>query len=132
MRSSMWPLQEALYKRFSGYEPLMERVTGVSDDAPKDQLAPYITLGENTVMDWGTKLNDGEEITVTLHCWSEYPGKKEAKEILSLMLEALSEPLSVEGGFHVDFARLDMAEVLDDPDGITKHGVLRVRFLISQ
>lgn len=132
MKSSLWPLQKALYERFSGHAPLMDRITGVFDDAPKDQLAPYVTMGESTVMDWGTKVNDGEEVTATLHCWSEYPGKREAKEILSLMLEALSEPLTIEGGFSVDLSRLEMMEVLDDPDGVTKHGVLRVRFLISQ
>lgn len=133
MRSSLWPLQEAIYERLSNYDLLMQRVTGVFDDAPKDQPAPYITMGEVTVTDWGTKISDGEEVTSTLHCWSEYPGQREAKELLSLMLEALSsEPLSLEGGFSLDFGRMEMMQVLDDPDGITKHGVLRIRFLISQ
>lgn len=133
MRSSLWPLQKAIYERLSGYDPLIQKITGVFDDAPREQEVPYITIGEVTATDWGTKVNDGEDITITLHCWSEYPGQKEVKEILSLMLEALSsEPLSLEGGFSLDFGRLDMLEVIDDPDGVTKHGILRVRFLISQ
>lgn len=130
-KTSLSPLQVAVYERLTSNETLMERVTGITDDVDEGQPLPYITLGETTTVDWGTKTQYGEEITYTLHVWSEHGGQREAKELLSLMLEALSEPLFVEGGFQMDFSRLDMMEVFNDPDG-TRHGVLRIRFLISQ
>jgi hypothetical protein len=132
MKTALLSLQTSLYNRLDNDANLMQKVKGVFDAVPKDQLFPYISLGEDTVTDYSTKTTSGEEITHTLHVWSRYNGKKEAKEIMSLILESLSQPLSIEGGFFIEFSKTEMMEVLDDPDGITRHGVMRLRFLISQ
>lgn len=129
MRSSLWPLQKALFQRLSTDTALSARITGVYDEVPEDATVPYVTLGEDTAIPWDTKDMDGQEVTTTLHCWSQYPGKKEAKEILSLMVEALTQsPLQLESGFSMSFDRLESMQVISDPDGVTKHGVLRMRF----
>lgn len=133
MKSSLWPLQQALFTCLKGDAALTTKVKGIFDEVPANQTYPYVTLGEDTVVDWSTKTNDGEEITHTLHVWSKYAGKKEAKEILSLVLEAVTrQPLALAGGFSVDFSALDFMEVFIDEDGTTKHGVLRLRFKILQ
>lgn len=132
MKSALFPLQQSLYDKLSKDPILTTKITGVFDAVPKDQQYPYITLGEDTSRDWGTKTNNGEEITHTLHVWSRYNGKKEVKEIMSLILESLSQPLVLTGGFFVDFSKVDLMEVFIDPDGITRHGVMRLRFKISQ
>ncbi|MDQ1003966.1 hypothetical protein QFZ28_004366 [Neobacillus niacini] len=132
MKTALLQLQTSLYNRLSNDSNLLSKVTGVYDAVPKNQSYPYIALGEDTASDWSTKTTIGEEITHTLHIWSRYDGKKEAKEIMNLILESLSQPLSIEGGFFIDFSKVELMEVFDDPDGITRHGVMRLRFRISQ
>ena len=133
MKTSLWPLQQALFQCLKADTALAAKVKGIFDEVPPNQAFPYVTLGEDTVVDWSTKTNDGEEITHTLHVWSKYAGKKETKEILSLVLEAVTrQPLALAGGFSIDFSALDFMEVFIDEDGITKHGVLRLRFKVKQ
>ncbi|ASF27847.1 tail protein [Bacillus amyloliquefaciens] len=131
MRSALWPLQAALFKRLSTDEELNGRVTGVFDAVPKDQQKPYVTMGDDDVSPFKTKTSSGEEINVVLHCWSGYNGKKEAIEILSLMLQALtSRPLTVEG-FSLCRSEMRSMQVITDIDGYTRHGILRMRFTIN-
>jgi hypothetical protein len=132
MRTALFSLQQSLYQRLANDPSIKTKVKGVFDAVPKDQAYPYISLGEDTARDWSTKTDLGEEITHTLHVWSRYAGKKEAKEIISLIMESLSEPLVLTNGFFVEDFRLEMSQVIDDPDGITRHGVMRLRFKISQ
>lgn len=128
MRSALWPLQKAIFERLSNDAALQAKGVTVYD-VDDEAECPYITIGEDDTVPWNTKDIDGEETTSTFHVWSEYPGKKEAKEILSLMLESLtSAPLSLESGFFVSFSGMESIQVLDDPDGVTKHGIMRVRF----
>lgn len=130
MKTALLALQTALYNRLSNDSAINKKVTGVFDAVPKKQEFPYVTLGEDTMVDYSTKTNVGEEITHTLHVWSQYRGKKEVKEIMNLILQSLSQPLSLDGGFFVDFSRIEYMQVMDDPDGVTKHGVIRIRFKI--
>ncbi|KXZ17894.1 phage tail protein [Bacillus nakamurai] len=131
MRSALWPLQAALFKRLSTDEELNGRVTGVFDAVPKDQQKPYVTMGDDDVSPFETKTSNGEEINVVLHCWSGYNGKKEAMEILSLMLQALTNrPLEIEG-FLLCRSEMRSMQVITDIDGYTRHGILRMRFTIN-
>ena len=132
MKTALLPLQTSLFNRLSNDTVLLDKVKGVFDAVHKDQAYPYISLGEDTVSDWSTKTTVGEELTHTLHVWSRYQGKKETKEIMNLILASLTQPLSLEGGFFIEFSKVELMEVFDDPDGLTRHGVMRLRFRISQ
>lgn len=131
MKTALWPLQEALYTCLTSDATLMNRITGVHDEVAEDKKLPYLTLGEDTVSDYSTKTFDGEDITHTLHVWSGYKGKKEAKEILNLALQViLSSPLTLPSGFQLEDAKREMLEVFKDGD--VYHGVMRLRFKITQ
>lgn len=131
MRTALWPLQQALFQRLTEDAALMARITGVHDEVAEETPLPYITLGEDTVSDYSTKTFDGEDITHTLHVWSGYKGKKEAKEILDLALQAIiASPLALAGDFQLEDARREMLEVFKDEDAY--HGVMRLRFKITQ
>lgn len=128
MKSALDPLQTAIYNRLANDVTVTARVTGIFDAVPQGQAYPYVTLGEDTSTDDGTKTFYQEEITKTLHVWSKHKGKKEAQEILSLVLESItSEPLVLTGGFSVQFSQLEMLEVFPDKDDTTRHGVMRLR-----
>lgn len=126
MKSPLWPLQVAIKQRLGSV-----LTCSVYDKVPDGAAMPYVTLGEDTAVDWSTKLEAGQEVTHTLHVWSDYNGMKEAKQIMDTIIQALtSTPLQVEG-FFVVMARLDMVETMRDPGG-SRHGIVRFRFKIQE
>ncbi len=126
MKSPLLPLQKAIYNRLKS-----SLTCPIYDNVPDGAKMPYVTLGEDTAVDWSTKLENGQEVTHTLHIWSEYKGMMEAKQIMDTIIQALtSTPLQVEGFFVVS-ARLDMVETMRDPEGY-RHGIVRFRFKIQE
>ncbi|WP_434642760.1 DUF3168 domain-containing protein [Thermoanaerobacterium thermosaccharolyticum] len=126
MKSPLFPLQKAIYDRLKS-----SLTCPVYDNVPDGAKMPYVTLGEDTAVDWSTKLENGQEVTHTLHIWSEYKGMMEAKQIIDQIIQAItSTPLVVEGFFVVS-ARVDIIEAMRDPEGY-RHGVVRFRFKIQE
>lgn len=126
MKSPLLPLQKAIYDRLKA-----SLSYPVYDNVPDGAVMPYVTLGEDTAIDWSTKLENGQEITHTLHVWSDYNGMAEAKQIIDQVIQAMTlSPLQVEG-FFVVLARLDMVETMRDPEGY-RHGIVRFRFKIQE
>jgi hypothetical protein len=131
MKSSLWPLQEAIWSRLENDTAIANKVTGVFDAVKDSQKMPYIVIGEDTANDYSTKTTSVEDIICTLHVWSGYNGTKEVKEIMDLILQSItSEPLTV-SGFTVVLAKLDYMNDFIDSDGVTRHGVQRFRFIIQ-
>jgi hypothetical protein len=132
MKSALWSLQVAIKSRLDDNTSLNQRITGVLDKVDSGQAFPYVRIGEDTSQPWGSATFDGEEVTSTLHVFSDYNGKKEAKEIISLILQALEEPLTLDSGFLLEFSNVEFMQVFDEDEGKIQHGVVRVRFTISQ
>jgi hypothetical protein len=130
MRTSLLDLQASLYARMASHTPLVSKISGIYDEVSEGTLYPYVTIGNPTVNDWGSHTTEGEEITITLHVWSDYNGKKETYEIFDLMLAALTQPLSLDDGFSMEFQRREFMEVLEDNVTNARHGVIRLRFRI--
>ncbi len=133
-QSPAWPLQVAVFQRLANDGPLNNVIEGVYDYVPQDTPKPYVTIGEQTLTPFDTKTSLGDNITLVLHCWSDYKGKSEAYNIIDLMLQALSKaPLDIEGAFSLfHFQRESGTTVIQDIDGETYHGILRVRCYINQ
>lgn len=101
--------------------------TRVYDHVPDQATFPYVTIGESTAIPFDTKDLTGMEQTVTLHVWSRYRGRKEAKEIMKAMYDVLNRgTLSVSGHSFHD-CLFEFADTFEDPDGLTYHGVQRFR-----
>ena len=138
MKTSLGSVQKYIYTALTKYQPLMDVVTGVFDYVPvlnEDKSnaieAPYVAIGNPTVIDWGfEQLHEGEQVTFTLHVWSEHKGKSEVYEIFNLMMEALSTPLSLDSGFLLYLLKKEFMDVIDDPDDF-RHGIIRFRFYVS-
>lgn len=133
MREAAWELQKAVFKRLNEDSQLMSLVTAVYDFVPEEAEFPYVSIGEQTDVPFNTKFTVGENRTLVLHGWSDYPGKKQGYEINNLMLQALTKsPIQLEGGFSLqDFRKEPGSTVFQDIDGRTYHSVLRVRFYIN-
>jgi hypothetical protein len=103
-------------------------------DGPDDStLFPYISFGP---MDFAPDDADcifGREETVQLDCWSRDQGRKwPCKQLVDAVKSALhEEDADLTSGALVQM-RVTLARVLDDPDGITAHGVVQVTATIEE
>ena len=121
------PIQKALY------EKLRESVgVDVYDIAPDSAAYPYITIGDDSASDAGSKLDHGDDISSTIHVWSRSFGLMEAKQLMADIVEALTNSSLIVPGFQVGFKTISYRHVFNDPDGVTRHGVLRVEHTLYQ
>jgi len=105
----------------------------VYDDLPEQAVYPYVVMGEMTARDWSDKFEPGQEVYSTKHIWSQYKGKKEVTEMGDAILQALTKsPLDLGPNFRAVLDELDTNEIIVDIDGITRHGILRQRYLIEE
>lgn len=123
-------IQSAIYNTLRLDSVINGMVSGVYDDVPEGSSFPYITIGDDTAINAGSKSLDGIEYTLTLHVWSQYRGRKEVKEIMQRMYELLHDSdINVENANLVNI-RQEFETSLVDSDGITRHGVMRFRAVV--
>ena len=129
MKSPFLPLHQAQRDRI-----VAETGFKVFDDFPGADVAmPYVIMGEVSGRDWSDKFEPGQEVFSTVHIWSQYPGRKEAAEMQDAILQALtSSPLDLGPGFYTARGALDMSEMIIDIDGTTRHGIVRMKYLIEE
>jgi hypothetical protein len=129
MKSPAWPLQTAIHSRIratTGYT--------IYDNDPVDAKFPYLKIGEFDAQDWSDKSKPGQVVFATFHFWSKYPGKKEAAEMMGAVLQALTESWSpdLQPVFNVVLQTLEMNNIITDIDGKTRHGILKLKYLIEE
>jgi hypothetical protein len=121
-------VQQAIYEALT---PALAPVP-VLDMAGPDQLYPYVTIGEFTCDQDDPLRDQGVNFEVTIHTWSRYPGMAEAQRLMELIRNTLDrQSFSVDGAQWVDTIWI-FGQTLRDPDGVTRHGVLRFRVLTFQ
>ena len=131
MTIKQFALQEAIYTRLNNDSTLTSTYgASVYDEVPEGSSFPYVSIGETTALDYSSNDVDGSEQTMTLHVWSQYRGTKETKNILDRQHDLLHDySLSVTGANLINL-RFDFSDLLRDPDGITRHGVIRFRAIL--
>lgn len=130
MSTGQWELQQAIYSELSGDSELTSTLgASVYDDVPDHQAVtfPYVNIGEDTTLDYSTKDLVGSETTLNMHVWSRYRGSKEVKQIMDRVHSLLHDSNLTVTGRNLINLRAEFSDVLRDPDGITRHGVMRFR-----
>ena len=131
MSLSQFALQTAIYSKLSNDSNLTS-VLGASvfDDIPENTPYPYVQLGEDDASDYSTKDQNGSEVAVNIDIWSRYRGSLEAKNIMDRIHTLLHDSsLSVTGSNFINM-RFEFSDIIRDPDGITRHGVMRFRAIM--
>jgi hypothetical protein len=133
MKLPLNELQAAIVSALSTAYPTWR----IFDDTPEQPKYPYVIVGEVSTTDWRTKSEPGVALVLTLHFWSQYPGKHEAAGMMGNALTVLlrDHPPALPNlspTFHVVDLALDSAEIIIDVDGYTRHGLLRLRYLIEE
>jgi|TARA_R100000455_G_C6273261_1_gene130649 hypothetical protein len=127
-------LQKAVFSALNGgsiTDASGSAITGVFDDVPTDTAYPYIRIGEETLADNSSKDKDIFEHTLTIHIWSQYRGNRDIKDIMKQVHDLLHDSsLSVSGASMVNM-RQEFHTTLIEGDGITRHGVMRFRAVVS-
>ena len=102
------------------------------DHPPANRDFPYISLGPDDFRVEDADCIPMREQTLQIDCWSRENGKKwPCKEIVDAVVNVLRD---IDGeladGALVE-TRIDLARVIDDPDGITAHGIVQFTAIIE-
>lgn len=117
--------------------PLMALVNGVYDKRAKDEVAfaapkfACVSRGPVNAVDDSADCIPGAEITFQLDVWSRLPNRWKCDDMVFRVRQALHEKtFSIATGVLVDM-RVDLWRVMDDPDGLTTHGVVQVTAMVE-
>lgn len=129
---NQWNIQVAVRTRLLATSSLFLIVSDrVYDDVPQDTVFPYVVIGDDTSIPWDQDCKTGADTTLTIHAWSRYSGRKEVKDMLQAIYNGLHNfELNVTGGHNV-LCQAEYEETFLDPDGATRHGVIRFRLLTT-
>jgi len=125
--------QEIVYTALDGHIS-----ANVYDDAPflPEGMPvadfPYVVVGNDTMAPFDDDSNVGANITITLHIWSRYQGFKETKRIMGEVREILNRATLSKVGYCVIDSLQEFSDASIDPDGKTRHGVMRFRLTIQE
>lgn len=125
-------LQAALYTKLTGDTTLMALISGVYDRVPEGATFPYVSIGEIDSQDDSTFSLDAQSVTMTIHTWSRQRGKKQTQQIMARIHDLLHRgSMAISGGYFAGSVH-KFSTVLDDPDGLTYHGVARYQSRVSE
>ena len=131
MSIGQFALQTTIYSTLSSDNTLTSTLgSGVYDEVVEGATYPFVALGEETAIDYSTKNTNGGETTINVHIWSQYKGSKETKQIMDRIHDLLHDSDISVSGFNLINLRFEYSDIMRDPDGVTRHGVMRFRAII--
>ncbi len=130
-------LQVTLLQRLTGHAPLMAAIKAVHDEVPQDlktkttpneKYFPFVVIGDDLVRPWDADAMVGNEVFSTINVWSVYKGRKQIKDIAAIINELLHRVIIDIPGYNSAYGLLQQFEILPEPDGLAKKGVLIYKF----
>ena len=129
------PLIQALYTRLAGYSPLMSQVVNLYSDVPQpddagdDSAFPYVTFSVPNIAPFDAKDDNGGNAVIQVDVWSRSTSRLARAAVYDLVYDALQKfDLVIVGANTITCNFISKTE-FDDPDGLTKHGVISFRIL---
>lgn len=122
-------VQKAIFAALDGAAVADGRIY---DQPPRGAQFPYVTIGDEQVIDAGTSCGDAWEVYCDIHVWSRPNGgsKLEVKLLRKDVTTAVLSISTIEG-FVLDGVYHDTSRSRRDPDGLTEHDISTFRFLVS-
>ena len=127
MSIGQFALQSSIYTALNVSAITTTLACGVYDEVVEGNSYPFITLGEETAIDYSTNNLVGAETTINIHVWSRYKGSKQTKLIMDKVHDLLHDVSLTVSGVNLINLRFEYSDIMRDPDGITRHGVMRFR-----
>ncbi|WP_102867638.1 DUF3168 domain-containing protein [Pseudovibrio exalbescens] len=120
------PLQRWLYEALT--QPAIQGICAVVDHRPQYAHYPFIEIAGFEFVEDDAQCAPGGSHVLTLHIWSRGRGQSEVKQIMVEIYERLHDKCPAIAGLSTCFTRVDQTRVLNDPDGMTRHGVMTIQF----
>lgn len=131
MALGLFALQSRIYATLNGDSNLTSTLgASIFDDVPQGSAYPFVSIGEEQSNEYGTMDLDGMDTALTIHVWSRYDGAKQTKDILDRIHTLLHDSSLSVTGFNLVNLRFEFSDIMRDPDGVTRHGVIRFRAII--
>lgn len=105
---------------------------GVYDNVPQETDPPYVVMGDPIATEYDTDGKNGVNILWPIHVFSEQRGRKQTLEIQAQIYSSLHRAELTVSGYNFIGSTQESATVLNDPDGVTRHGVQQFRFLLIE
>lgn len=107
----------------------------VYDDVPQSQADwkdSFVTIGEDVFTAENTDLTLLQRVSITVHTWTRYGGRKACKELQAQIFAQLNRVDLSQPGFNfINIYLLNSSSELD-LDGHTRHGVQTFELLIEE
>lgn len=122
-------MQTAIYAALTGASICDGRIY---DRVPEKPVFPYVTIGNEQVIDNGNSCDDGFEVFSDLHVWSR-PASGSKVELKTIMadIHAAMIAISTVADFRLISMQLETSRSMRDPDGLTEHGVMTFKALVD-
>ena len=120
----MLPLSEVQTALYNALVPALAPVP-VLDQAGPNQEYPYATIGEFVGGHDDTLAEQAVNLDVTVHLWSRERGMRECQQLMTAAKNALDRQRLPATGFQWVTTIWLYAQTLREPDGRTRHGILR-------
>lgn len=131
MSIGQFQLQQAIYTALNSDNTLTDTLGAtIVDDVPHGTSYPFVTIGDVRSSDYSTVDLIGGDLVVELHSWSQYKGSKEVKQMMDRLHDLLHDSNLGVTGFNLVNLRFEFSDIVRDPDGVTRHGVMRFRAII--
>lgn len=118
-------------KNNAGIQAVVGNPARVYDEVPNNPMFPYISLGDNQVLPDKAECIDGTEIFWQIDAWARDPTFPMVKKIAKAIVAALDDQDITVSGYTVVISELNTVNYLHDPDGITRHAAVNMRFLVQ-
>jgi hypothetical protein len=102
----------------------------IHDRVPENPEFPYLSIGSEQVLDDGNTCDDGWEVFSDIHVWSRAVGYVEAKQIMASAVDRI-KAISTITGHTLIAVEVEDTRMLRDPDGLTSHGIVSAKFIIT-
>lgn len=102
----------------------------IYDRIPDNPTFPYVQVGDGETVGDDNPCFDASEVNVQAHVWSRAVGYPEAKAIAAVVRTRLTQEFTITG-FKVTEAEHVVTRYLRDPDGLTSHAVVEMRYLVD-
>jgi hypothetical protein len=102
-------------------------------DSGSDLPFPYITIGDDSSVDWSTKTEIGQLFAINVHSWSRGKSKIQNKDIQGAIRKALDRAEPVISGYNVvslDYRTTSAPR--SEPDNLTHHGIVAYQMYLQE
>lgn len=127
-------LQKALFEALTTSQDVAAAMGGTArayDRVPVAPEFPYLSFADAQILDDGNSCDDDMfEAFVDIHVWSRAVGQVEAKRIADAVRTALKDGFAMPGWVMSSVTVQGIRHFMD-PDGLTAHGIVTLRFLLQ-